>query len=77
MLRVEPNYQFYGEYRFRVTLARPPVQLEAEDNNNIGSANGLTFSLSAGQRNATVLGYFSLADTSGDFYQLGNLAPGT
>ncbi|MHB8519117.1 MAG: FG-GAP-like repeat-containing protein [Limisphaerales bacterium] len=77
MIRVEPNNQYYGEYRLRLTLASAPVQMEVEDNSSIGNANALTFALSGGRQNATVLGYIGNADTSGDYYQLGNLADGT
>ncbi|MCL5096551.1 MAG: FG-GAP-like repeat-containing protein [Candidatus Omnitrophica bacterium] len=76
-IRVERNNQYAGEYRLRVTLAKAPVQLEAEDNNSIGQANSLSFDLSAGRQRATVLGCLSTADNNGDFFQLGNLADGT
>ncbi|MGA2863269.1 MAG: FG-GAP-like repeat-containing protein [Verrucomicrobiota bacterium] len=77
-IRVEPSYyQYYGEYRFRVTLARPPVQLEVEDNSSLANANAPALTVAGGRRVATVLGYFSTADVNGDYYQLGNLAVGT
>ncbi|MBI5387108.1 MAG: VCBS repeat-containing protein [Verrucomicrobia bacterium] len=73
---VSQNWGYTGEYRFRVTLARPPMQLESEDNNNTSQADPLTFVSNAGHQQATVLGYESSADGS-DFYQLGNLSAGT
>jgi methionine-rich copper-binding protein CopC len=76
-IRVSRNNSYYGEYRIRVSLARPPVQLEVEDNSSIANANTLSFALSGGRQTATVLGYIGLADGSGDFFRLGNLADGT
>lgn len=76
-VRVEPYYQYYGEYRFRLTLARPPVQLETENNDSIGNANSPTLAIAAGAQTATVLGYIGNYDTAGDYFRLGNLAAGT
>ena len=76
-VRVENNYTYPGEYRLRVTLAQPPLQLETEDNNNTSQADPLTFTLAAGHRTASVLGYVPSNDTSGDYFQLGNLTPGS
>lgn len=76
-IRVEPNNQYYGEYRFRLTLARPPVQLEIEDNSSLNAANTPVFSFSPGHQKSTQLGYIGSADGSGDFYRLGNLPAGT
>jgi hypothetical protein len=76
-LRVERNYSYSGEYRFRVSLARPPVQLETEDNNSLNNANVLSYSLTDGRRTALAQGCIGLGDGSGDYFQLGNLASGT
>lgn len=76
-IRVEQNSAYTGEYRLRVTLARPPVRLENEDNGSIAGANALTYSLTNGQRVATMLGYIANGDGNGDYYALGNLAGGT
>jgi len=75
-IRVEPNYQYYGEYRLRVTLGRPPLQLEGEDNGSLDNANALAFSITNGVQRASVLGYLGSADGS-DIFRLGNLAAGT
>ena len=75
-VRVEQYYGYTGEYRFRLTLAKPPVQVESEPNDSVSQANSLTFTNVAGHRQATVLGYIGDADGSGDFFQLGNLAAG-
>ncbi|HET7625544.1 MAG TPA: FG-GAP-like repeat-containing protein, partial [Verrucomicrobiae bacterium] len=76
-IRVQPANQYYGEYRLRVTLARPPVQLESENNDSIGNADVPALSIAAGVQTATVLGYVGNYDNSGDFFKLGNLAAGT
>ncbi|HTI68675.1 MAG TPA: FG-GAP-like repeat-containing protein, partial [Candidatus Limnocylindria bacterium] len=76
-LRVEYNNQYFGEYRFRVTLASPPVQLESEDNSSLGNADALTYDINAGVQSASVLGYLSRADGAGDYFALGNLAVAT
>ena len=75
-IRVEQNQAYAGEYRFRLSLARPPVQLESEDNGSLANANTLTFSVAAGAQRASVLGYLGSADNS-DIYRLGNLSAGT
>ncbi len=76
-IRVVQNNTYTGEYRLRVSLIRPPVQLETEDNSSIGSANTPALTLTAGHQVATVLGYISGSDGNGDYYRLGNLAFGT
>ncbi|MCX6931052.1 MAG: FG-GAP-like repeat-containing protein, partial [Verrucomicrobia bacterium] len=75
-IRVEPNYQFYGEFRFRVTLGRPPLQLESEDNGSLANANAPVFDTGGGVQRATMLGYLGSADNS-DIFRLGNLAAQT
>src|SRR5205807_9937195 len=42
-LRVTYNYDYEGEYRFRITLAPPALQAEGEDNSSIGHANPVLF----------------------------------
>ncbi len=74
-IRVSPNYSYTGEYRFRVTLAPAGVQVESEGNDSIGAADALSWSLAAGHRQATVLGYYGSADGS-DYFQLGSLSAG-
>ena len=76
-LRVDYNYQYFGEYQFRVTLAKAPIQIEQEDNGSISAANTLAFDVAAGVQSATVLGFISNADGSGDYFRLGNLAAAT
>ena len=74
-LAVTPNYQYYGEYHFRVTLAPNTIQTEVENNDSIGNANAPNYVLNSGHRRATMLGMISNGDP-GDFYQLGTLADG-
>ncbi|MCX8155476.1 MAG: FG-GAP-like repeat-containing protein [Verrucomicrobiae bacterium] len=75
-LRVAQNYQYRGEYRFRITLSPAALQHEAEANNDLASANTLTFTLSEGRQSAVVLGYAGRTD-AGDFFRLGNLSENT
>ncbi len=76
-VRVSYNNQYFGEYRLRVTLARPPLQLESEDNNNLNTADVPAFAVKSGHQTATMLGYVGVADANGDYFKLGNLEAGT
>ncbi|HEX7863031.1 MAG TPA: FG-GAP-like repeat-containing protein [Verrucomicrobiae bacterium] len=76
-LRVAPNYQYYGEYRFRITLAPASTQLEAEPNNNSGQSTVVTLQNVEGHEIGKLLGYMSVGDSAGDFYSLGNLSGST
>jgi hypothetical protein len=76
-VRVEQYDGYVGEYRLRVTLAPPSVQIEVENNDSIANANALAFAIAKGAQSATVLGYLGNYDTVGDFFQLGNLAADT
>lgn len=73
---VQRYYDFYSEYRLRVTLASPPTQMETEDNSDISHANKPSLALSSGHLSASVLGYIANTDVNGDYYNLGNLAAG-
>ncbi|MBN8456246.1 MAG: VCBS repeat-containing protein [Verrucomicrobia bacterium] len=75
-LRVSNWYDYLGEYRFRVSLAPPGSQIESEDNNAVSQSDPLTFALSGNTLSATAGGYIAGYDTSGDYFNLGNLAPG-
>ncbi|HXJ73181.1 MAG TPA: FG-GAP-like repeat-containing protein, partial [Candidatus Dormibacteraeota bacterium] len=76
-LFVHYNYDYYGEYRLRVSLAHPPLQMESENNNNIAQANRPNLMLTNGQETATVTGYIGVGDGSGDYYWVRNRAAGT
>ena len=75
------NYQYFGEYRFRATLLEAPIAIESENNNAIGSADGVPLALGVGQLTGTVSGYISWgggADyNNGDYWSIGNLGEGT
>jgi fibronectin type 3 domain-containing protein len=73
---VQHYYDFYGEYRLRVTLASPPTQMETEDNSDIGHANKPSLVLTNAHLTASVLGYIGTGDGNGDYYNLGNLSAG-
>lgn len=75
-LQIQHNNTFRGEYRVRVTLAKPPVLLETEGNNTTGDSDTITYILNSGQRDAKVLGQIALNDP-GDYFRLGNLAANT
>ncbi len=75
-INVRHNNTFTGEYRLRVSIVKPPVQIETESNNSTTEANSITYALSGGQRNATILGQMAANETS-DYFHLGNLAPNT
>lgn len=75
-VRVRNNYVYPGEYRLRISVLSPPVQVEIESNDYTGGAQSLVWNESLGQRSASVFGTLHRDDTSGDFYRLGNLSPG-
>ena len=39
---VRYNNDYQGEYRVRVTTATPPLQMESESNDSVGTANAPT-----------------------------------
>lgn len=72
------NYGYEGEYRFRVTTAKPPVQWETEANNTIASANVLALAAGEpGHQVAAVGGHIAINDASGDYFRLGVQGAGT
>ena len=76
-IRVANNYDYRGEYQFRVSLVQDPVRIEGENNDSVGNANEAVFASGPGVLNAAVAGYASTADTNGDYFRLGNLAEGS
>ncbi len=74
---VSYNYDYWGEYRLRVTLARGGVQMESEDNNAISQADAPVLELAGGERAGRVAGYVGVGDSNGDYYFLGNQTVGT
>jgi 6-phosphogluconolactonase (cycloisomerase 2 family) len=77
-VEVAPYYGWTGEYRFRVTEEPPALQQVTTYNGSTGSANTTTLANTApGHLTATVAGYVGLADSSGEFFSLGNIVAGT
>jgi hypothetical protein len=75
-IRVASNYDYQGEYRIRITLARPPMQLETEGNNSIAAANVPTLVRTNGQLVGQLAAYLSVGDAT-DYFNLGNLLGGS
>ena len=76
-IRVTQSDNYQGEYRLRVTVARPPMRIETEANDSVGAANALAFAVSPGLQAATMAGYVGNADGSGDYFRLENLVTAT
>ncbi len=75
-LSVTENNTYRREYQVRVTIARPPVQVESEANNTAENSNLLRYDVQGGGRSATVLGHISIPDP-GDWFGLGSLVENT
>lgn len=75
-VRVRYNYTYAGEYRLRISVVSPPVQVETESNDSPGASQSLVWNETLGQRSATVFGTLHRDDTPGDYFRLGNLSPG-
>src|SRR5262249_41609387 len=75
-VRVRQWQSYSGEYRLRVSLARPPLQMETEDNNSVGQPNTPDFLLTNRQEVAMITGYISVGDGLGDYYLLKNRSYG-
>src|SRR5260221_7745476 len=77
MFAVRYTNGYEGESRLRFPTVTPPVQMESENNDSVGNANGLVLANSTvGHLQATIAGYVGLSD-GGDYYRLGNLTAGT
>ncbi len=77
LLEVRYRYDYRDEYRFRVMTVSDPLSLESEANNNTDNADQPEYTLQTGVRSARVLGLIHGNDTSGDYFELGNLGIGT
>jgi hypothetical protein len=69
------NYDYQGEYRLRVDLADPPMQLEIEPNSGVSNATPLSFTVSGDNRTATVGGAILPAGEL-DYFNLGTVSAG-
>jgi hypothetical protein len=71
------NYDYRGEYRLRVSLARGGMQSEREDNNSAGAANEIVLSPAGGRATGRIVGYFRQDEgTVGDFYRVAAVGEG-
>jgi hypothetical protein len=58
------DYDYQGEYRLRVSLADPPLQMESEANDNAANADVLAFPVAgAAQGRAIEAGYIGVSDS--------------
>ncbi|MDX1952258.1 MAG: FG-GAP-like repeat-containing protein [Verrucomicrobiota bacterium] len=72
-VQVSHWYDWFAEYRFRVSLVNPDAQIETENNNAHGNANVPSLVLDAGALKATVAGYIGSLDGQ-DTFGLGYLS---
>src|SRR6266702_4699902 len=70
---VHYNYEYYGEYQLRVSLARPPLQMESEANDQISQANTPVFATNDVVLSASIAGYIRL-NSDLDYFNLGTVA---
>ncbi len=68
-------YGYHGEYRFRIVSAAPPLQLDTEPNNTIGTANALTLTTNGSSQVANVAGTL-LTPSDLNYFNLGSIAAG-
>ncbi len=75
LVKVSPYYNYTGPYRFRVTEAVPPNQLDKEPNNTIATAQALTLTTNVSGQAGNVAGTLL---TSGDlnYFNLGTVQAG-
>lgn len=61
-VQVRHHYAYYGEYRFRVTLAPAPWMAENENNDSTNNANSLRLALEDGFYKGKVFGHIHVED---------------
>jgi len=69
----QDNYQ--GEYRLRVSVASPPLQMESEANDAIAQANVITLATNGPVRIGSVAGYIQITGNL-DYFNLGPILAG-
>ncbi len=74
-ISVHIYYGYYGEYRFRVLSATPPLQLDKEPNNTIATADTLTLAASGNSQVANVAGTI-LTSSDLNYFNLGTIQAG-
>ena len=67
------GYDYFGEYHLRVSLARPPLQMESEPNDQISQANTPVFTTNDVTRFASIAGNIRLSSDF-DYFNLGTVA---
>ena len=79
LVEVSADYDYTGEYRFRVTEASSAVQFASKYDDSVSnSPNTPTLTnTSPGNLTAQIAGYIGQGDVNGDYYSLGNVLPGT
>ncbi|MDB6172921.1 MAG: hypothetical protein JWL59_2232, partial [Chthoniobacteraceae bacterium] len=68
-------YDYPGEYRFRVTMAAPPLQIETENNDSIASATVLPLTSSGDATLGSVAGFINFGGDL-DYYKIGTIEAG-
>ena len=74
-LRVSYNYQYFGEYDFRLLLATSPLLLDQEPNSTIATANALTLTANGNSYVANVAGTL-LTSSDLNYFSLGTIQAG-
>ncbi|MEI6568438.1 MAG: hypothetical protein WCR20_17295, partial [Verrucomicrobiota bacterium] len=75
-LLVTYNYNYQGEYRFRITTFAPPTQFESEENGSIATANSIPWTLNTNGQSGSIAGRIR-AVSDLDYYSLGNITNGS
>ncbi|MDP0500164.1 MAG: FG-GAP-like repeat-containing protein [Verrucomicrobiota bacterium JB022] len=73
---VQRNWDYWDEYRFRLSLASSDFQLESEPNDNINQADPLSLQIEGGALQGKMLAQANEDDTSGDYFSIGNYGEG-
>ena len=74
-ISVHIDFGYNGEYRFRISSAAPPLQLDKEPNNTIATANALTLATSGSSSVANVAGTI-LNPSDLNYFNLGTVQAG-
>ena len=73
--RFTSGYGYYGEYRFRISSATPPLQLDQEPNNTIATADALALTANGNSQVANVAGTI-LTPSDLNYFNLGTIQAG-
>ena len=75
-VRVSIDNNFNDEYRLRVGLAVPPLQMETEENGNLATATAITLATNGDNRSGSEAGYIR-ANGDLDYFSLGTITNGS